>query len=133
VSKSDSLRFYTTDDGLVNNIIWDLKADESGGLWIATRGGLSYYANGLWSNVTLRNGLNSLSLWDILPLKDKVYIGTRGSGVNILNRSDEMHPPFLLMDPPTVQESRALVRWRAFSYFGEMEPEDIRYRHRLVD
>ncbi|OGU27230.1 MAG: hypothetical protein A2X66_08895 [Ignavibacteria bacterium GWA2_54_16] len=133
VSKSDSLRFYTTDDGLVNNIIWDLKADESGGLWIATRGGLSYYANGLWSNVTLRNGLNSLSLWDILPLKDKVYIGTRGSGVNILNRSDEMHPPFLLMDPPTVQESRALVRWRAFSYFGEMEPEDIRYRHRLDD
>ena len=131
IDKSDSVRFYTTDNGLVNNTIWDLRVDPAGALWISTQGGLSCYDKGIWSNVTLRNGLNSLSLWDLLPLKEKVYVGTRGSGVNILNRLEQMHPPLIRFSKPSVQGTTALVRWKTQPYFGQMEPEDIVYRYRV--
>lgn len=131
VDKSDSVHFYTTDHGLVHNIIWDLVVDESNGLWISTRAGLSYFKDGIWSSFTLRNGLNSLSLWDILPLKDKVYIGTRGSGVNILNKLENVRPSHIDFSEPAVQGNTALIRWRALPFFGQMETEDMKYRYRV--
>lgn len=127
----DKVHFITTDSGLVNNSIWDLSADGNGGLWVSTRGGLSYLREGTFFNFTLRNGLNSLSLWDILPLKDRIYIGTRGSGINILRQTEQILPPRLRFAEPSLRGATALVRWQTFPFFGQMQPEDITYRHRV--
>ena len=131
IDSFDRVHFITTDSGLVNNSIWDLCADENGGLWISTKGGLSYLREGAFFNFTLRNGLNSLSLWDILPLKDRIYIGTRGSGINILRQTEQILPPRLRFAEPSLRGATALVRWQTFPYFGQMQPEDITYRHRV--
>jgi signal transduction histidine kinase/ligand-binding sensor domain-containing protein len=131
INSLDQVHFITTDSGLVNNSIWDLNADENGGLWISTRGGLSYLRDGAFFNFTLRNGLNSLSLWDVLPFKDRIYIGTTGSGVNVLRRTEDFHPPLLRFKDRSFRGATALVRWQAFPFVGEMQPEDITYRHRV--
>lgn len=131
VDTSDRISFLTTDDGLVNNSIWDLQVDSKGALWISTKGGLSYLHDGIWTNFTLRNGLSSLSLWDILPLEDKIYIGTRGSGVNLLRRTQPMRPPRIQFQEPSIRGTSALLRWKTYPFFGQMELGDFLYRYRL--
>ncbi len=49
---------YTSSDGLVADIIFDLQFDAEGGLWIGTSNGVSYFANGVFLNYTAADGLS---------------------------------------------------------------------------
>ena len=131
VDSSDNLRFFTTDDGLVNNNIWDLQVDAKGALWIATKGGMSCFQEDIWTNFTLRNGLSSLSLWDILPLQDKIYVGTRGSGVSILRRTQQIKPPRIRFEEPSIRGKTAFLHWKTYPFFGHVDLGDFLYRYRL--
>jgi signal transduction histidine kinase len=131
VGKDDSVRYLTTSDGLVNDIIWDLKADEGGALWMSTQRGLSCYNNGVWSSFTIRNGLNTPVLMDILPLKDRVYIGSPGAGTNILNRTEVVPPPKVSILRPSFTENAALLRWKVFPHVGDLDPRDVQVHYRI--
>jgi signal transduction histidine kinase/ligand-binding sensor domain-containing protein len=133
VSSDDSVHFFTAADGLVDDAIWDLKVDESGVLWMSTQRGISSYSTGVWSSFTIRNGLNTPILWDLLPLKDRVYIGSPGSGVNILNRAEPALPPKVKLVSPSFIGTTAIVRLSAFPYLGEIDPKDVEIRHQLDD
>ena len=41
---------YTVEDGLIHNRVYDVEADPSGGVWIATLRGLSHYKDGKWTS-----------------------------------------------------------------------------------
>ena len=45
VSKFDGNSFtnFGTAEGLAHKTVWDIMEDKEGGIWIATRGGLTYY------------------------------------------------------------------------------------------
>ena len=131
IGKDDKVHFFTTRDGLSNNSIWDLKVDSSGTLWMSSEGGLSSYKNGIWSNFTIGNGLGSSHLWDILPLMDKVYAGSPGAGVNILVRSKSSPVPKISFSNVSFQGTTALVRWKVFPHFGEIDPRDVEIRYRV--
>ncbi|MEM7030837.1 MAG: two-component regulator propeller domain-containing protein [Chloroflexota bacterium] len=48
---------YTTADGLVSNVIYDIAIDQDGSVWFATRGGVNKFYEGTWttqSNFTTR-------------------------------------------------------------------------------
>lgn len=124
-------RFLTVEDGLISSEIWDLKVDESNTLWISTKSGLSTYANGVFSSYTTGNGLQTLRLWEILPLEDKVYIGSSGSGVSILNRTETSPPPLVELSKPILEGGHALVRWQAYAPWGEIEPDKIETRYKI--
>jgi signal transduction histidine kinase/CheY-like chemotaxis protein/ligand-binding sensor domain-containing protein len=49
--------FYTVRDGLNNNIVYDIIASREGGLWIATRGGVSHLKDGKFHNFTNKDGI----------------------------------------------------------------------------
>jgi PAS domain S-box-containing protein len=131
VSNDGSVRFLTTEDGLVNDAIWDLKVDETGVLWIATERGLSSYSKGIWSSFTIRNGLSTPMVWELLPLRDRVYVGSPGAGTNILNRMEITHPPKVRFDEPSFKGNSARLRWRAFPHVGDLDPRDVEVRYRV--
>ena len=100
ISKTNSFKNYSEEDGLANNIVWGILEDGSGNLWISTNHGLSrfnpktevfknyYYGDGLQSsefnqsafakdNKTgklLFGGLNGFNVFDPSKLKDNSYI-----------------------------------------------------------
>jgi signal transduction histidine kinase/ligand-binding sensor domain-containing protein len=131
VSRDGSIHFLTTADGLVNDEIWDLMADESGVLWIATLRGLACYNNGVFSRFTIRSGLSSPVLWEVLPLKDRVYIGSPGAGVNILDRAEKVDPPKITLNPPSFIGSTAILAVKVTPYFSDLDPRDVEIRHRV--
>ncbi|MBI3578849.1 MAG: hypothetical protein HY089_05485 [Ignavibacteriales bacterium] len=47
IDQNDRVFYLTAADGLINDEIWDIQADEQGKLWISTRGGLCSYENGI--------------------------------------------------------------------------------------
>ena len=131
IDKNDRARFLTMQDGLVSHEIWDLRVDDQGVLWISTRNGLSSYRNGIFTTYGTKLGLGTLRLWEILPLLDRVYIGSSGSGVNILNRREASPPPSVEFSKPVIEGSDALLRWRVYPYWGELPIGDIESRFRV--
>lgn len=131
VDKNDEVHFLTTSDGLINDGIWDLRVDQDGTLWISTSGGLCSYKNGVWTRFDMQAGLSTLHLWGVLPLADKVYVGSPGSGVNMLNRTEASFPPHVIIARPAIENDEALLRWKVYPYFGEMPRQDVEVRSRV--
>lgn len=128
----DSIHSFSVADGLVNNEVWDLQIDERGRIWATTSGGLSHYDNGVWTSIDSRTGLSGAELWPVLPTEDKVYVGTRGRGVSILDRSTEQLPaPQIVIEQPTTHASSAVVMWSVFAYWGDPAASSIVTRYRL--
>jgi PAS domain S-box-containing protein len=132
IDDKGTVKYYTTDDGLVDNRIWDLKVDAKGKLWIATEGGLGSYDKGTWSTFDTRSGLNSPTLWPVLPFSDKVYVGTIGGGLAVLNLTESVHPPpHIILYPPFNQSGMTLLRWLPLAYWGELPSKDIMTRYKI--
>jgi ligand-binding sensor domain-containing protein len=77
---------FTTEEGLVNNFVQAITADNKGNLWFGTKGGgISVYDGSKWTSYTTANGLNSNNILCLAADKDGViWIGT-DSGVNSFN------------------------------------------------
>ncbi|MGB2869177.1 MAG: histidine kinase, partial [Bacteroidota bacterium] len=105
--------------------IFDLQVDNKGALWIATGGALYCHWNGAWTTYDARSGLPILQLRGILPTEDKVYIGSQGGGLAILNLQEAKRPPLISISNPVVENSDVLLRWRAYAYWGSSPPSEI--------
>ncbi len=131
---NDVPRYLTTVDGLINDEVQDLKIDAAGALWVATRGGLACYHDGSWLSFDTSTGLNNPNLWPILPDDGRIYVGTSGSGVNVLSlKETDRPPPLVVIEEPVVEERATLLRWRAYSYRGMQSPAEIETRYRVDD
>ena len=76
---------FTTDDGLVNNFVQAITADERGNLWFGTKGGISVFDGSKWTSYTKDNGLNSNNILCItIDRNGIVWIGT-DDGVTCYN------------------------------------------------
>ena len=124
-------RYLTTADGLVNGEVWDLSVDARGKLWIVTAGGLASYQDGIWSTFGYDAGLSSLHVWPVLPLADRVYVGTRGSGVDILLLDEARRPPPRVVVNSLVDDDRVLMSWNAYAHWGALPPNQIPTRSRM--
>ena len=131
VDEQDSLRSITTEDGLINNEVWDIRVDSLDRLWITTGGGLSCYDHGNWTSVDSKTGLLDSELWPVVPVGNKVYVGSR-SGVSILDLTDIHEPnPIVVIEKPATQENSVLLRWKPLAYWGSIETENILTRYRI--
>jgi ligand-binding sensor domain-containing protein len=76
---------YTTAEGLVNDYVQSITADQNGHLVFGTQGGLSLFDGTAFKNFTKDNGLNSNNILCLTVDKDGVvWIGT-DDGVNSYN------------------------------------------------
>lgn len=134
IGSDDSVHYYTSADGLVDDRVWDLKVDSYGKLWISTRGGLSCFDNGTWSTFDEKSGLPHPDLWPVLPLDSEVYVGTIGKGTAIFRRQETTTPnPRILLQEPLASGDNVLLRWTALAYWGEVSSADILTRLRIND
>jgi ligand-binding sensor domain-containing protein len=71
---------YTTDEGLVNNFVQAITADQEGNIWFGTKGGgISVFDGKKWTSYTSGNGLNSNNILCLTVDKEGViWIGTDG-------------------------------------------------------
>ncbi len=128
-----SITYAVNGPGPASELIWSLQNDARGRLWVGTSAGLSCYADGVWTQFDERAGLATPQLWPVLPLEDRVVVGTRGGGTWVLHLDEEDSPPprVRLATSLTVGES-SYVRWSAHPYRGEQRPADVETRHRVA-
>ena len=50
---------FNTKDGLIDNFVQAIAADNTGQIWVGTKGGASVYNGTKWTSFTKENGLNS--------------------------------------------------------------------------
>ena len=133
IGQDDSLTYLDLPPALSSASIWDLKVAHDGGLWLALRGvGLARYLEGSWTFLAVESGLNNPYPWPILLLEDRVYAGTRGGGVNILDLKEARQPPprVIIEDAhPSTVDLR--IHWMALSSWGHLPPEKIETRVRV--
>jgi two-component system, NarL family, sensor histidine kinase UhpB len=132
---NEHLRCYRPADGLPDNQVWDLAFARDGTLWFTTRSsGIGSYRNGIWSTFGKTTGLYNSTLWPLLLTDSLVYVGTDGSGIDILNLREEKNPPPRVeCSDPAIDNDRMVLRWRTYSYWGEVHPSEIQCRYRLDD
>jgi PAS domain S-box-containing protein len=132
VEENDSLRFFTTADGLLNNVVWQVLPDPDGTIWVTTEGGVSAWRDGIWFNFGTDRGLGHTGAWP-LHLRDGILqIGTLGGGVRELRLDDARQPPpRVLIETSVVEGRHALVRWSAHAYRGTLPGNLIETRFRI--
>ena len=128
------VKHFTTKDGLPSNKIWDLAVDPLGRLWVTTEAGLCSYNHGIWNTFDSRSGLTTAHLWPVYPAPDKIYVGTTGSGLAILNlqECDDL-PPKITLFKPVVEGNTVLLRFLPIAFWGKPSPNDILTRYRSND
>lgn len=130
--RGDTVTYYTVKDGLATDAIWDIRIDRHGRPWAAGEGGVSVLNQGVWAAFDWRIGLPNTRIWPVLPVGDRVWIGSRGDGLMALNAEEGVAPPpTVVAEPAVLDGDGVLVRWRAFAWWGEVEPSAIPTRIRL--
>ena len=134
LDEKEQPRYVTTMDGLVDNRVWELHALADSTLWIGTHRGLALHRNGIFSAFDQITESSNMALWPILPLEDRVLMGTLGEGVYELNVSEAFNPPPRVeIAPPLLDTDRAVFRWQAFAFQGELPTDRIETRYRFDD
>lgn len=132
VDGDDRIRGVSPRDGLDRVSVWELVVDDSGRLWASTVRGLSTYEDGVWSSFDPPSGLTHARLWPIVPLDDRVLVGTLGSGVAILSRAEEAdEAPRVVITPPTDRSRSGSLRWSANARWGSLAAAAVATRYRL--
>jgi PAS domain S-box-containing protein len=132
IDTNGNISYYLKKDEIAGQGVTTIREDEQGRLWFATTSGLSCFYKNVWSTLGYAEGLPSLFLWPILPDNGKLYIGTIGKGLAILNiQPDTIHLPQTFIEPPHIEERKALLRWHTLAYWGEQLPQNIEIRYRV--
>ncbi|UCF33242.1 MAG: PAS domain-containing protein [Phycisphaerales bacterium] len=132
IDAKDRPHYLTRADGLINDEVWEVEFDLTGRLWAATQGGLSSYKKGTWSSIGVNAGLSDPKIWPILPGADEIYIGTLGCGTQVLDLSEARQSVAKVFpQEPVLERNRALLRWEAAAFQGDMEPRTVETRYRL--
>lgn len=76
---------YTTNEGLVNNVVRKIFQDSKGFLWICTMEGLSKYDGNHFTNFTERNGLSHNMVNDLAETEDGgLYVSMNNGSVDVI-------------------------------------------------
>lgn len=131
--RGNTLTYFGTRDGLAGDVVWTVRADEGGRVWVAAEGGVSVREGDQWTTFETASGLPNTRVWPVLPEADRVYFGTAGAGLAALDFSSPAPAPRVLVDPPLAEPHGVVVRWKAFSWWAEVAGDAIFTRVRLDD
>jgi signal transduction histidine kinase/DNA-binding response OmpR family regulator len=121
IDPAGQLSYFDISDGLIDNEVRDLDVDNQGTIWVATRGGLSSYQQGMWTSFGPRTGLDALELWPVVATDGRILVGAAGKGTFQLNLDEAgaMHPR-VWFSPTVASENGVLIRWQTLSFEGPL-------------
>jgi signal transduction histidine kinase/ligand-binding sensor domain-containing protein len=132
VDDRDSLHYYTTADGLINDQVWEVKFDRAARAWVATVDGLGCLDSNRWLAFGAQTGLPFGVIWPIAFDGDNVLVGTQGAGVAILKYVPGAQTiPRIIIAPPVIHAGRTTLSWTTNAFWGEIAPALIRTQYRL--
>lgn len=90
LGQPNHVRFFSLQDGLTNQQVLDVVHDEDGYLWVATELGLNRFAGKAFKSYYASDNqdgrsINSNEINTLLYDDQKIYIGTRSNGLNVLD------------------------------------------------
>lgn len=130
--EDEKLHYMKMSEGLISTNVWDVKIDDQDRLWISTWSGIAFYEDESWISFSTLSGLSNSRVWPILPVDNQIYIGTVGTGVDILDLSvATAGNPIVDVSDAAFDGRDAILHWQAFSYNGELEPLQIDTRFKL--
>lgn len=132
IDSTDSVKYYTIADGLVSNEVWDLQVDSSGHLWIGAHGGVGCFDGTRLMTFDVHSGLSNSLVWPVFVKNRRIYAGTEGSAVNILN-PDWLNskPPEIRFESPVLEDDKATFSWEANAYWADVPATRIETRYHL--
>ena len=114
------------------NFIWDLELGERGELWITTPSGLHRLHEGELATIDERLGLESPNIWPVACRDGRVYAGSLGGGVFVLDLASLVEPPpRVRLDAPTRDDDEVRFRWRVDAWWGGTSAPYLLSRFRL--
>lgn len=110
----DTLRYFSTYDGLAGYQVTGILEDQKGNMWFSTNGGISMYDGNIFTNYTEKNGLISNSVWSIYEdSRGIIWAGTVNGLCNYDPNDDNKFKRFFIpeadVDKPTPRFSTSLV------------------------
>lgn len=132
IDGSDTVRYFTTNDGLPSDYVWDVQCDGRNRIWVTTNDGLACSIKGKWLSFDERSGLHETQLVPVHAEDSLVTVGTASAGFAELNiQSVEEDCPAIILSKPLVEEDRVNVSWKVYALWGSIAPDRILTRFRL--
>ena len=119
--------------GLPSTAVWDVAAAPDGAVWVTTEGGLARCDDAGCVPFHQEDGLSSLELWPVVPTRDRVYVGTLGTGLDVLDlrAAGEHDVRIEIHSTRDVGSDRPGVHWHADGFLGWPPSGRIATRYRL--
>ncbi len=125
-------RYIATVEGLPSNAIWDLEVSADGKLWVATREGIACLNQGVWASLGPEHGLASPYVWPLLARGKRLYCGTSGSGISVLNYGLLEKPaPIVAFSEPVTRGDETVLSWTTHAPWAEIPSADVHTRYRI--
>jgi len=133
IDSEDQPVYLASVDSRTDSRVWDLRLGADGSIWFGTReSGLGRYRDGAFSFWGFTEGLHHQSVWPVVPLDDRVLVGTIGGGVYELLETDTNRPsPRVIIGDPAIEESSVTISWNPQSFQAERSASEIPTRYRL--
>ncbi len=125
-------QYCSTLDGLISNRVESLCFDSTGRLWSGTLDGLGLLNDGVGAGFSPADGFPGRALWPVVISHEKLYAGTIGQGLVMLDLHDaDSPPPIVVIDQHFTEDDETLVRWRVLSFWGVPAAQTISSRYRI--
>jgi PAS domain S-box-containing protein len=132
VLDGDDVRYYSVRDGLGGDDVWGVATDERGWVWITTHNGLSLFRDGALTSLGAETGLPNPRLWGVLPTEERVYVGTLGDGLAVLELGlIDRRPPEVDFLGTVVEGRNTVARWAPRAPGVAVPSSEIATRFRL--
>jgi len=129
---SGRISYLPTGGGPASDEIWQLLLDGTGGLWVSSAGGLFHLRDGIWTTFPPDGGPRALHLWPLAMSGSRLFVGSRGSGMSVLDLDAlPARPPAVVVEEPLVDRENVVLRWAAYAPDGVVAPETVETRHRI--
>ncbi|MCF1191441.1 hypothetical protein LRR18_07580 [Mangrovimonas sp. AS39] len=107
---NNSLKHYTSKDGIGGNAVRAILEDQEGNIWFGTSNGLTNYNGNIFKNYTVADGLIDNEIWSItIDRNGLIWIGTVG-GVSTFNgktfKTFEVPKPQIYNAEPMLSQNR---------------------------
>ncbi len=125
---------YTTDDGLVNNLITHILPASDGTVWVATEGGINRFSPvaETWASYTEEDGIAAGGIEHLWETQDGIGYTARSGVVGMLRPDTDAPRSTFNISPTDVGSSgNVMLTWSARDRWDITLPDDVRYRYRL--
>jgi len=132
IDPDDTVHYVDLLEDLARAHVGQVVTAPQGQLWIATDQGIFRKLGAEWIHLTTTGGLVSDRVRMLLPLEDRVLVGTKARGSTILQLdAPGLRMPLVEFQEPVREGRHVLLRWRVTPYWSSQPAQQVMVRQRI--